>query len=64
MEASPPTLQIRGARPSDAARVTRCYLASRKTLLPYAPLPHSDAEVLTWVRDVLLPTGGVTVALE
>ena len=64
MEASPPTLQIRGARVSDAARVARCYLASRKTLLPYAPLPHTDDEVLTWVQDVLLPTDGVTVALE
>lgn len=64
MDVSPPTLQIRGARPSDAARVTHCYLASRKTLLPYAPLPHSDDEVLTWVQDVLLPSGGVTVALE
>lgn len=64
MQLDPPTLQIRGARLSDAARVTRCYLASRKTLLPYAPLPHTDAEVLAWVTDVLLPTGGVTVALE
>ncbi len=64
MEPSPPTLQIRGARVSDAARVTSCYLASRKTLAEYAPLPHTDAEVLVWVRDVLLPTGSVTVALE
>ena len=64
MEASPPTLQIRGARVSDAARVARCYLASRKTLLPYAPLPHTDDEVLAWVRDVLLPTDGVTMAME
>jgi GNAT superfamily N-acetyltransferase len=61
---SPPTLQIRGARLADAARVTACYLASRKTLTSYAPLPHTDAEVLTWVTDLLLPNGGVTVALE
>lgn len=60
----PPTLQIRGARLSDAARVTTCYLASRKTLLPYAPLPHTDAQVLAWVTDTLLPSGGVAVALE
>ena len=64
MEASPPTLQIRGARVSDAARITRCYLASRKTLLPFAPLPHTDDEVLQWVEGVLLPGGGVTLALE
>lgn len=64
MQVDPPTLQIRAARLSDAARVASCYLASRKTLLPYAPLPHTDAEVLGWVGDVLLPAGGVTVALE
>lgn len=64
MQVDPPTLQIRAARLSDAARVASCYLASRKTLLPYAPLPHTDAEVLTWIGDVLLPAGGVTVALE
>lgn len=64
MHVSPPTLQIRGARVSDAARVAHCYLASRKTLLSFAPLPHPDAEVVAWVRDVLLPTGGVTMALE
>ncbi|MBK7062258.1 MAG: GNAT family N-acetyltransferase [Rubrivivax sp.] len=60
----PPTLQIRGARLSDAARITRCYLASRQTMLPYAPLPHTDDQVLAWVSDLLLPTGGLTVALE
>jgi GNAT superfamily N-acetyltransferase len=64
METSPPTLQIRGARVSDAERVCTCYLASRKTLQSYAPLPHGDDEVLAWLRDTLLPTGGVTMALE
>lgn len=64
MQVDPPTLQIRAARLSDAERIARCYLASRKTLLPYAPLPHTDAEVLSWIADVLLPRGGVTVALE
>lgn len=64
MRLDPPTLQIRGARLSDAARVASCYLAARRTLLPYAPLHRSDAEVLAWVTDVLLPGGGVSVALE
>jgi RimJ/RimL family protein N-acetyltransferase len=64
MQADPPTLQIRAARLSDAERIARCYLASRKTLLPYAPLPHTDTEVLGWIADVLLPPGGVSVALE
>ena len=64
MRLDPPTLQIRGARLSDAARVASCYLAARKTLLPYAPLPRTDAEVLAWVSDLLLPAGGVSLALE
>jgi GNAT superfamily N-acetyltransferase len=64
MELDPPTLQIRGARPADALRVARCYLASRRMLVDYAPLPHTDADVITWVKDVLLPGGGVTLALE
>lgn len=64
MQLDPPTLQIRGARLSDANRVAHCYLASRKTLQDFAPLSRSDAEVLAWVGDVLLPAGGVTVALE
>ncbi|MFO1328797.1 MAG: GNAT family N-acetyltransferase [Rubrivivax sp.] len=64
MELDPPTLQIRGARPADALRVARCYLPSRRTLSDYAPLPHTDADVITWMKDRLLPTGGVTLALE
>lgn len=64
MQLDPPTLQIRGARLLDSAKLARCYLASRRTLLDYAPLPHSDAEVLAWIKDTLLPTGGVTLALE
>ncbi len=64
MEPSPPTLQLRQARPVDAARVAQCYLASRKAIQALAPLPHSDEDVQRWVRDELVPTGGVTVAIE
>ncbi len=39
------------------------YLASRRTFLPFAPLAHSDAEVHAWIRDVLIPSGQVTVAV-
>ena len=30
--------------------------------MPYAPPANSEAEDLAWVRDSLIPTGGVTVA--
>ena len=64
MEPSPPTLQLRALRPADAPRVAQCYLASRKTLSAYAPLTRSDDDVMRWVREVLLPPGGVTAAIE
>jgi GNAT superfamily N-acetyltransferase len=64
MQLHPPTLQIRAARPADAERLCACYLASRKTLLPYAPLVHDDADVLRWLSQELLPAEGTTVALE
>ena len=65
MEPSPPTLQLRGARSADAPRVAKCYLASYKALLQsMAPLSRSDEEVETWVRDTLIPAGGVSVAVE
>lgn len=54
---------IRHATPLDAPGVADVYLASRKMFLPFAPLAHSDAEVRQWVADVLIPTGGVRVAV-
>lgn len=53
---------LRPAEPTDAAGAAEVYLTSRKTFLPFAPLAHSDAEVRHWIADVLIPSGGVTVA--
>lgn len=53
---------LRAATFEDAPSVAEVILSSRKTFLPYAPLAHTDAEVRQWVRGVLLPSGGVTVA--
>lgn len=55
-------IQLRPAMTSDAARVADILLASRAKFLPYAPSPHTDAENRAWVREVLLPAGGVTLA--
>ena len=55
---------FRAATASDAGRVADVYLASRKRFLPFAPLAHSDADVRGWIADVLIPAGGVTVALD
>src|SRR5688500_13589080 len=53
---------FRRATPSDAPDIADVYLASRRTFSPFAPLVHSDSEVLQWVADVLIPSGRVTVA--
>ena len=55
---------IRPATPADAQGVADVYLASRKTFLVFAPLAHSDDEVRAWVTSVLIPSGGVTVAVQ
>lgn len=49
---------------ADAARVAGVYLASRKTFIPYASLAHTDEDVRAWIRNVLIPTGSVVVALR
>lgn len=53
---------LRPATSEDAGDVARVILESRKAFLPYAPLAHADDDVARWVRDVLVPAGGVTVA--
>lgn len=56
-------IACRAAALSDADAVADLYLASRKTFLPYAPLAHSDEDVRWWVSNVLIASGGVTVAV-
>ncbi|MCV2356918.1 GNAT family N-acetyltransferase [Paucibacter sp. B2R-40] len=54
---------LRSANHSDAAEIAQIYLASRKKFLHFAPLVHSDEEVRLWVRDTLLPTASLTLAV-
>ena len=56
------SIVLRAATSEDAPRVAEVLLSSRKAFLPYAPLAHTNAEVHQWVRGVLIPSGGVTVA--
>jgi GNAT superfamily N-acetyltransferase len=55
---------FRPATVADAGAVSEVYLLSRKELVPWAPLVHSDSEVRRWIRDRLIPAGRVTVAIE
>lgn len=59
----PHDVTLRAASPADANRIADVLLASRKAFLAYAPSPYSDAEIRSWVCDVLLPGEQVTVAV-
>ena len=51
---------LRKATQADAEEIATVYLISRKKL-PYAPLVHSDVEILHWIKETLIPTNQVTV---
>ena len=53
---------LRRGTNADADSIAEVYLRSRKELLACAPLVHSDQSVREWVRQRLIPGGGVTVA--
>jgi ribosomal protein S18 acetylase RimI-like enzyme len=57
-------ISLRRAERTDADAVADVYLASRKACVSFAPPAHSDAEVRRWIADVLIPSGGVTVAVR
>ena len=57
------TLELRPATLGDADQVADVYLRSRKELVSFAPLAHSDASVRGWVRERLIPAGRTTVAV-
>jgi len=54
---------VRPAGPADAAAIARVHIASREATMPYLPpRTRSDAEVVRWVRDVILADCAVWVA--
>jgi ribosomal protein S18 acetylase RimI-like enzyme len=55
---------IRRARPEDAEGIARVHLAARQEAMPYLPELHTEAETLSWIRDVVLPRQEVYVAVE
>ena len=53
---------LRPAEAADAAAVAEVYLRSFTAAMPGVQRAHPDDEVRTWVREVLVPAGGVEVA--
>jgi len=54
---------FRPATDTDAEQVAAVLLASRKGFVAFAPLAHADDDVRGWVSTVLIPGGGVSVAV-
>jgi ribosomal protein S18 acetylase RimI-like enzyme len=59
----PMDVTIRPATDMDALQVASVFLASRKAFVAFAPLAHADDEVRDWIAQVLIPAGGVSVAV-
>jgi len=53
---------LRSATQADAESAADVYLASRKALVGFAPLAHTDAQVRQWIAGLLIPSGGVMLA--
>ena len=53
---------LRPARHEDAADISEVFLVTRRETLPNLPQVHTDGEVRTWIREVVLPTTTVWVA--
>jgi len=54
---------FRPATDADAEQVASVLLASRKAFVAFAPMAHADDEVRAWVATLLIPGGGVSVAV-
>ncbi|MBA3507844.1 MAG: GNAT family N-acetyltransferase [Betaproteobacteria bacterium] len=57
------SVSLRDAKPANAECIAEVILASRGAFLAFAASAHTDDEIRTWVRNVLLPSEEVTVAV-
>lgn len=55
---------LRKATLADAGAIATVYLMSRKELVAFAPLIHSDESIQQWIREELLPNEQVIIAEE
>ena len=56
-------VDLRPAAAGDAVVLADLYLRSRKELVAFAPLAHSDENVRGWIAQHLIPAGRTTVAV-
>ena len=55
-------LVLRPARSQDAPGISGVFLAARRDALPYLRKIHTDDQVHTWIREVVVPKTTVWVA--
>ena len=58
----PISVELKSATASDSGRIAQLLIDARAAFMPYAPSPHSDDEVRSWVARVLIPSGEVILA--
>jgi GNAT superfamily N-acetyltransferase len=60
--AQPGEATIRPAVVADAPGCARVYRRSKAFAIPEVPEPHTEAEIITWMGDIAIPTMDVWVA--
>ena len=53
---------LRKATEQDALPLSEIFLAARRAAMPYLPALYTDAEVLSWIRDTVIPESRVLIA--
>jgi ribosomal protein S18 acetylase RimI-like enzyme len=53
---------LRKATEQDGVPLSEIFLAARRAAMPYLPALYTDAEVLSWIRDSVIPESRVLIA--
>ena len=56
--------RLRRAGQVDAELIAAIFTSSRRVAMPYLPVLYTDADVLKWIRDVVLRNSAVTLAVS
>jgi GNAT superfamily N-acetyltransferase len=56
--------RLRRAGQADAELIAAIFTSSRRVAMPYLPVLYTDADVLKWIRDVVLRNSAVTLAVS
>jgi GNAT superfamily N-acetyltransferase len=55
---------LRRADQADAEFIAAIFTSSRRAAMPYLPVLYTDAEVLEWIKDVVLRWSSATLAVS